>query len=197
MDRLTPGGMTYTWLHCTGTLRVTASTGMEVVDCRMRSSMLSWWGDRCSTTTNAMPGSAGMCLKKVFSASMPPADAPMPTTGNGRSLRSRLFWLTGLDGVSGMEEAAVRRCGGFRDDSVRAMWPLPGSGQAAAAHDGLEQLRHAEQRGDAAGPQDDQPSEPPDPERGVAFHISGIPRHAAPCRGTPSRPSRCRSAPAG
>ncbi len=40
-------------------------------------------GSRCCTTTNAMPLFSGTCVRKRSNASRPPADAPMPTTGNG------------------------------------------------------------------------------------------------------------------
>jgi hypothetical protein len=39
-------------------------------------------GDRCCSTTNAMPLSAGRCVKKRSSDSRPPADAPIPTMCN-------------------------------------------------------------------------------------------------------------------
>ena len=38
-------------------------------------------------TTNAIPLSAGMCVKNCLSASRPPAEAPMPTTARGASSR--------------------------------------------------------------------------------------------------------------
>ncbi|WP_434725778.1 hypothetical protein [Mesorhizobium sp. RIZ17] len=47
----------------------------------MRAISLSRFGSRCSTTTNAQPLSAGIASKKLLKASMPPAEAPMPTTG--------------------------------------------------------------------------------------------------------------------
>jgi hypothetical protein len=37
-------------------------------------------------TTKAMPLSAGMCSKNDLSACSPPAEAPIPTTANGRVL---------------------------------------------------------------------------------------------------------------
>ena len=61
---------------------VTCSTGMRVTERRMLSTFDSCVGDRCITTTYAMPDPEGMCSKKVISALRPPADAPMPTTGN-------------------------------------------------------------------------------------------------------------------
>src|SRR5690349_5096853 len=36
-----------------------------------------------------MPASDGMCVKKLCSASRPPAEAPMPTTGKRRTASSR------------------------------------------------------------------------------------------------------------
>lgn len=43
-------------------------------------------GARWTTTTNAMSMPVGALSKKVCKAVVPPADAPMPTTGNDRSL---------------------------------------------------------------------------------------------------------------
>jgi len=40
-------------------------------------------GDRCWTTTNAMPVAAGTPSKNRVSGSRPPAEAPMPTTARG------------------------------------------------------------------------------------------------------------------
>ena len=39
-------------------------------------------GDRCWTTTNAMPVSSGIAPKNCSSASSPPAEAPTPTTNS-------------------------------------------------------------------------------------------------------------------
>src|SRR5262249_10920386 len=39
-------------------------------------------GERCCTTTNAIPGFGGRFAKNCSSDSSPPADAPMPTTRN-------------------------------------------------------------------------------------------------------------------
>src|SRR5215472_10730448 len=47
-------------------------------------------GSRCWTTTKAMPQVGGIAGMKAWSASMPPADAPMPTTGIAGLLRSVL-----------------------------------------------------------------------------------------------------------
>ncbi len=59
----------------------------------MRSATLWWSGDRCRTTTKAMPQSLGICRNNVQIASRPPADAPMPTTGKSRWLGlSAGFW---------------------------------------------------------------------------------------------------------
>jgi len=44
-----------------------------------------------------MPQSFGMFSKKVSNAFTPPADAPIPTTGNLSVLRARLLFL-GVDG---------------------------------------------------------------------------------------------------
>src|SRR5579883_1088494 len=42
---------------------------------------LSCVGDKCRTTANAMPGLSGMASKNCRSAGMPPADAPIATSG--------------------------------------------------------------------------------------------------------------------
>src|SRR6266508_2640812 len=44
-------------------------------------SALSRAGSRCCTNTKAMPVSVGKCWSSCVSASKPPADAPIPTTG--------------------------------------------------------------------------------------------------------------------
>jgi hypothetical protein len=44
-------------------------------------------GGRCWMTTKAIPLSAGVALKKVESASRPPAEAPTPTIGKERLAR--------------------------------------------------------------------------------------------------------------
>src|SRR6266850_7382819 len=42
--------------------------------------MLRKSGDKCCTTTNAIPGLGGRLAKNCSSDSSPPADAPIPTT---------------------------------------------------------------------------------------------------------------------
>jgi hypothetical protein len=56
-----------------------ATTGIFVVLRRISASRLSRFGARCSTTKNAIPLSGGIVPKNVLRASIPPADAPMPT----------------------------------------------------------------------------------------------------------------------
>jgi hypothetical protein len=47
--------------------------------------------------TNAMPQSAGMFSKKLSNALRPPAEAPIPTTGNWSVLRAKGRFF-GVDG---------------------------------------------------------------------------------------------------
>src|SRR5438876_11549871 len=53
-------------------------------ECRASSSSMTLRksGDRCWTTTNAIPGFGGRFAKNCSSDSSPPAEAPMPTTRN-------------------------------------------------------------------------------------------------------------------
>lgn len=53
---------------------------MAMLVCLASSSsiMLLKSGERCCTTTKAKPESVGMWVKKAWSASSPPAEAPMP-----------------------------------------------------------------------------------------------------------------------
>jgi hypothetical protein len=60
----------------------TSTTGMLVRRDRSSSMTLLKSGDRCCTTTNAMPVSSGIAPKNCSSASSPPAEAPTPTTNN-------------------------------------------------------------------------------------------------------------------
>ena len=54
---------------------------MEVIRCSSSGMIPLCVGSRCWTTTKANPDAAGTCRKKSSSASRPPAEAPMPTTG--------------------------------------------------------------------------------------------------------------------
>src|SRR5437762_4060407 len=49
----------------------------------MAARLLSYSGDKCITTTNASPLLAGICSKNCCNTTMPPADAPRPTTPVG------------------------------------------------------------------------------------------------------------------
>jgi hypothetical protein len=60
-----------------------SATGIAVLARNSSTSRLSCSGERCWTSTNAMPLSAGMAAKKVRNASSPPAEAPIPTTRRG------------------------------------------------------------------------------------------------------------------
>ena len=76
------GGITYTWPGSTG-IPSAASVTFNAVDLeRISVSRLTRFGSRCWTTRNAIPGSAGSGFNRRVIASSPPADAPMPTTGN-------------------------------------------------------------------------------------------------------------------
>lgn len=76
-----------------------STTGIRVSRLRISPRMLLCLELKCWMTTKPMPPSGGMLEKKVSRASRPPAEAPMPTTGNLVSssfLRAGLsfwFWL--------------------------------------------------------------------------------------------------------
>src|SRR5438093_1607898 len=57
-----------------------SATFMVVCRAKRPAIWLAWVGSRCWTTTNVKPESAGISLKNSFSESIPPAEAPMPTT---------------------------------------------------------------------------------------------------------------------
>src|SRR5262245_48412441 len=50
--------------------------------------MLAWVGSRCRIRAEAMRVSAGKAWRICVKASTPPAEAPMPTTGQGAPTRS-------------------------------------------------------------------------------------------------------------
>ncbi len=77
-----PGAITYTWFFSMGAVSVICSTGMPVWRCRIWPAVLACSADRCRITTNAMSIVFGALSKKLIRACRPPADAPMPTTGN-------------------------------------------------------------------------------------------------------------------
>ena len=91
-----------------GTGWVICRTGIRVTFWRILSALLSCLGDRCMITTKAMPQSFGMCSNSVNNALRPPADAPMPTTGNFSVLLISEVFL-GVDGsrVVLIESSAV------------------------------------------------------------------------------------------
>lgn len=78
--------MTYTQLGSTFMPSLTWQTRIPVRRPISSESMLLWSGDRCWTTTKAMPVSVvgGMASKKASNAAKPPAEAPMPTMGTLR-----------------------------------------------------------------------------------------------------------------
>src|SRR5437879_8945121 len=70
------------WLGSTRRRSVTVMTGIAVVLDRTSDNWLSCLGSKCWMSTNAMPVSVESSLKSWLNASSPPAEAPMPTTGN-------------------------------------------------------------------------------------------------------------------
>jgi hypothetical protein len=61
-----------------------ATTGMAVQPARIAGRELSCPAPIWVMTTKAMGGGVGMARNSACSASTPPADAPMPTTGKGK-----------------------------------------------------------------------------------------------------------------
>src|SRR5437763_15932891 len=78
------------------------TTRIGVTACNTDVRLLACLGDKCTTTTNAMPLPAGMFRKNWGRASRPPADAPRPTTWNFRLLRRRSDSDNGRTGVSAL-----------------------------------------------------------------------------------------------
>src|SRR5439155_6623995 len=76
------GGSRYTWFCCTSILSSACWTGIS--ECLDNSSSITLLksGDKCWTTTNAIPGLGGRLAKNCSSDSRPPAEAPIPTTLN-------------------------------------------------------------------------------------------------------------------
>ena len=70
------------WSGSTRRRSVTVMTGIVVVLDRTSDNWLSCLGSRCWMSTNAMPVSVRSSLRSWVKASSPPAEAPMPTTGN-------------------------------------------------------------------------------------------------------------------
>src|ERR1700734_2219787 len=66
-------------------------TRIFVARCRTWSATLSCFGDKCKTMTNAMPASLGMFSNRRSKVWMPPAEAPMPTTGKASELVAKGF----------------------------------------------------------------------------------------------------------
>ncbi len=81
MSMSLPGGMTYTWF---GSTRIRSSTWLVFISVSLaRSSAMKLWclGSRWRTATKAIPLSGGVARRNLRSASRPPAEAPIPTTG--------------------------------------------------------------------------------------------------------------------
>ena len=93
------GGITYTWFGDSTVPFCTSRTGMAVSRESKGTNMLEWPGARCWMKTNAMPVSAGSPRSSSVTASRPPAEAPMATTGHGSSRRS--LWPESLLSWSG------------------------------------------------------------------------------------------------
>src|SRR6266849_5761196 len=74
------------------------STGISVVRESNSLSMLSCFGSMCWIRTNAIPVFVGRCERTCVNASIAPADAPIPTTGNTRLEGGRLD-LRGFGGM--------------------------------------------------------------------------------------------------
>lgn len=74
------GGATYTTPDCKGSPLFGCLTGSGVNLCRISGSMLGLSGLRCSTTHIAAEKSWGRASNSFFSASTPPADAPITIT---------------------------------------------------------------------------------------------------------------------
>src|SRR5438105_7387903 len=64
---------------------LTSLTGIRVARDRISARWDAWDGERCETSTNAMPVSVGNALSSWVNASRPPAEAPTQTTGKGRA----------------------------------------------------------------------------------------------------------------
>jgi hypothetical protein len=79
--------MTYTRFGLTDVPSSICETGMDVQRPRISAMRLWCSGDKCWMTTYAMPLSGVVALKKVFRASTPPAEAPIPTMGKGQRAR--------------------------------------------------------------------------------------------------------------
>src|SRR5437867_985260 len=79
--------------------------------------MLSCFGARCCTSTNAKPVSLGNDLSNCSNASRPPADAPTPTTDSGCA----------FVGLPRLDETCLAACGvvaGFAGTRARAFLSL-------------------------------------------------------------------------
>jgi len=76
-------GIRYTQSRRTASPCSATRTARSVHRDRSSSIWLLKSGERCWTTTKAIPVSSGMPLNRCSSASRPPADAPMPTTWLG------------------------------------------------------------------------------------------------------------------
>src|SRR5712664_3717637 len=72
------------WSGSIGIRSAASTTGISVSRLSRETSRLWWLGSRCWTITKAVPLSAFRSGSRASSAPMPPADAPMPTTGMDR-----------------------------------------------------------------------------------------------------------------
>src|SRR5262245_26532936 len=76
---------------------------MLVARDRISVSMLACVGSRCWITTNAIPVSEGRARRISVKASSPPAEAPMPTMGNGATVGRGFGSSTKDSGAPGPE----------------------------------------------------------------------------------------------
>jgi len=72
--------------------------------------MLRRSAGKCSRTMNAMPQSAGMFLKNMWNASIPPAEAPIPTIGKGGVFTRRSCRGIETPGCGGICHRHLRLC---------------------------------------------------------------------------------------
>src|SRR5581483_6253074 len=74
-----------------------SKTYIEVHRRKISGSMLFRSDGRCKINTKAIPQSAGRCSKKRWNASIPPAEAPIPTIGNAAPLEGAEGGAAGAD----------------------------------------------------------------------------------------------------
>ena len=93
MAMFVPGGITYTRLASTGIPSVASTTGIRLTRDKIGTRWLFCSGSRWLTRRRAKPGFADRSASNSEYASSPPAEAPTPTTRNGRPSRSSVCVL--------------------------------------------------------------------------------------------------------